>query len=408
MALENAAVSHRPLPGPRPAPSFPVPSKALDVPPAVRAGGVMTVGPSGLFAFAPDLERLATRAVEANPFYELSFLEPALRNLRGSANVELALVFTPDANPQRPARLTGFFPVEIMQPFPGAPIRAMRMWRHRHCFLTAPLVDASAVDDVLDRFFGWAASRAAFVEARTWPAEGPLDRALMDVIRRREAGFAIRERWQRACLEPAKDAAASLEQISGGSRKELRRLEKHLAEQGAIEFDALVPGADAEPWLGEFLSLEASGWKGREGSALASRTVDGAFFLDAARAAHRGGRLEMVRMHVGGRPVASKCNLRSAAGPSFAFKIAFDEAFAKFSPGVLLELENIRHVHRANGPSWMDSCAEAGHPMIERIWSGRRSLQSIVVSTGARGGDACVAMLPLLAWVKGLLKKRTK
>ena len=42
--------------------------------------------------------------------------------------------------------------------------------------------------------------------------------------------------------------------------------------------------------------------------------------------------------------VAMKCNFLSGAG-SFAFKIAFDEAFARFSPGVQLEIDNVQAFH---------------------------------------------------------------
>lgn len=357
------------------------------------------MGPQGLFAYAPDLEALAARSVEGNPFYELPFLESALRNLRGDAEVELVLVFTPDRNPQRPARLSGFFPVEHVPLFPGLPMRMLRLWRHRYCFLTAPLVDAESAEDVLDRFFAWAAARAPLVEMHVWPAEGPLDRALATVVRRREAAFFVRQRWLRARLNPAADAATCLEEISLQSRKKFRRQEKLLSDQGAIEFQALGPGEDVEPWLGQFLALECS--------SLTSRATDGAFFLDAARAAHRVSRLEMVRMSVGGRVISSKCNVRSAAGASFAFKNATDESFSRFSPGELLELENVRHAHRPGGPAWMDSCAEPDHPMLDLVWSGRRFLQSLVVSTGARGGDAAVSLLPLLDWLKRVFRRRS-
>lgn len=405
MVAEPVASPVQTLPAPAPrAQRVPV---GLEPPPELRGGGVMTVGPQGLFAFAPDLARLAASAATANPFYELAFLDAALRHLRGEAQVELALVFSPDANPQRPAKLTGLFPVEHTQPLPG--VRGLRLWRHRHCFLTAPLVDASCSEDVLGRFFDWARERAMFVEARMFPAEGALDHTLAAVVRRRGVAMTVRERWLRAQLEPERDANACLEKISGRSRKEYRRLEKGLREQhGEIAFSALAPGEDAKPWLAEFLSLESSGWKGGEGSALLSRDEDCAFFLDAAGSAHQAGQLEMIRMSAGGKTIASKCNVRSSSGPAAAFKIAFDESYAKFSPGVLLELENIRRMHAPNGAPSMDSCANPDHPMIDRLWSGRRMLQSIVVSTGARGGDAFVSMLPLLAWGKGFVRGKKK
>lgn len=59
---------------------------------------------------------------------------------------------------------------------------------------------------------------------------------------------------------------------------------------------------------------------------------------------------------------------------------------ARFSPGVLIELDNLRHVlDGPDGPDWMDSCAAPDHPMIDSLWAERRTIvQYRVALKGAR------------------------
>src|SRR3546814_17812199 len=58
----------------------------------------------------------------------------------------------------------------------------------------------------------------------------------------------------------------------------------------------------------------------------------------------------------------------------FSFKIAFDEAMSRFSPGVLIEIDNLRRVLNRDDLDWMDSCAAADHPMIDSLWGERRQI----------------------------------
>jgi hypothetical protein len=103
----------------------------------------------------------------------------------------------------------------------------------------------------------------------------------------------------------------------------------------------------------------------------------------------------MLALTVGGRTVAMKCNFLAHDG-AFAFKIAYDEAYARFSPGTLLELENIREFHRRPELRWMDSCAAAEHFMANRLMLDRRSLACVLTTTGRASGELLVSSLPLL------------
>ena len=67
---------------------------------------------------------------------------------------------------------------------------------------------------------------------------------------------------------------------------------------------------------------------------------------------------------------------------AFSFKTAFDERFARFSPGVLLQRENLALLER-EGVDWCDSCASADHPMIDHFWRERRAIGRVNVGIGS-------------------------
>ena len=66
---------------------------------------------------------------------------------------------------------------------------------------------------------------------------------------------------------------------------------------------------------------------------------------------------------------------------AYSFKTAFDEDYARFSPGMLLQLENLALLERRD-LQWTDSCAVEGHPMIERLWRGHRRMVSRNIAIG--------------------------
>ena len=180
------------------------------------------------------------------------------------------------------------------------------------------------------------------------------------------------------------DAASYLQaSLSSKRRKEFGRLERRLSEQGDVRFDALAADGDVGAWIAEFVALEAGGWKGREGTAFGTRDRDARWLEEVLRAAFARGRLDLLALRRGGQAIAMKVNFLAADG-AFAFKIAFDEAWAKYSPGVLLEIENVRRIHGRKDVVWMDSCADAHHPMANRLFSERRVYEDILFAV--RGG----------------------
>ncbi|HSJ78540.1 MAG TPA: GNAT family N-acetyltransferase, partial [Erythrobacter sp.] len=185
----------------------------------------------------------------------------------------------------------------------------------------------------------------------------------------------------RACLRGDVSAQAYLEaSMSAKKRKELRRQHNRLAEEGVLTFERVEGSQGLAAWTEEFLALENAGWKGNEGSALASSPETITMFNQALAGAALAGRLERLALRLDGRAIAMLANFITAPG-AYSFKTAYDETYARYSPGMLLQLENLALLERPD-VQWADSCAVEGHPMIERLWRGQRRMVSCNIAIG--------------------------
>jgi CelD/BcsL family acetyltransferase involved in cellulose biosynthesis len=138
---------------------------------------------------------------------------------------------------------------------------------------------------------------------------------------------------------PASDKAAQPPWLAGTRpkfRSHLRRARRQLEEQGTLELKH-YGSADPEA-LKEFYDLEASGWKGAEGTAIRCDARTRQFYDYVAQAAARDGYLSLDFLELNGKPIAGHFgfNLR---GRYFLAKAGYDEAFRRHGPGQLLVSE---------------------------------------------------------------------
>ena len=179
------------------------------------------------------------------------------------------------------------------------------------------------------------------------------------------------------------DAETYLEQsLSGKKRKELRRQHRRLAEEGELAVERSEGSCGLAAWTEEFLALEHAGWKGEQGSALACEAATATLFREALKGAAARGRLERLAIRLDGRPLAMLATFLCPPG-AFSFKTAFDESFARFSPGVLLQRENLDLLARTD-IEWTDSCAAMDHPMIDHFWRERRVVARHNIAIGGK------------------------
>jgi len=351
--------------------------------PAGRSARAAAPAPALTARFAPlagradalcsEWEELTASASEPNPFVESWFVAAAARYL-ASERVRLAEV-------REGSTLLGLLPLTIERRYGRIPVRHVQNWNHANSFLGTPLVRSGEEEafwrtllDGLDRA-PWA---SGFLHLEGLAADGPVARGLAAAAASLGRAAPVVHSERRAFLESSLTAARYYEQtVRKKKRKELARLRNRLAELGPLTTRALLPEDDLAAWCDDFLALERSGWKGREGTALGCDAAGEHFFREALAAAHAAGRLQLLRMQLGGRPIAMLVNFLTPPG-SFSFKTAYDEEYARFSPGVLIQIENLRILEQP-GIAWMDSCAAQDHPMIDSLWAERRTLVRVTL-----------------------------
>jgi hypothetical protein len=134
--------------------------------------------------------------------------------------------------------------------------------------------------------------------------------------------------------------------------------------------------------LSDFLTLEASGWKGRGGSAAAQHGAHHTFMRDALTALAAEGNARIDALMHNGHPLATTIALRSGTSAWF-WKIAYDEDFARASPGVQAALDLTDSMLAQPDILRVDSCATAGHPMIDHLWRERLALGDLLIAPSA-------------------------
>jgi len=366
LPLDRAGASPaRPEPCPEPGPK-PVP--------LAQAPRVLVRSADAFHTLAEEWAGLAAEAAEPNCYAEPWFVAASLATMDPGREVRLAEV-------RCGSRLIGILPLAVEGRYGRSPVRTVQNWRHHHTFLGTPLVRAgaeeafwSALLDMLDEA-GWAPN---FLHLHGLVEDGPVHRGLQAAAAARGRACAIVHREIRALLASDLDSRAYYEQtIRTKKRKEIRRLRSRLEELGAVQFRRLDDVAELGGWCDTFLAIERDGWKGRAGTALACDAATEAFFRSAIAGAWAAGRLDFLRLDLGERPIALLVNFVAPPG-SFSFKTCFDETYARFSPGVLIQLENLAVLDRGD-IGWMDSCAVEDHPMIDSLWSGRRRIVRVTV-----------------------------
>jgi len=328
-------------------------------------------------------DALAAQATEPNPFHESWYLLPSLRHLRDTASVSL-LRF------EIGGRLAGLLPIARPRRYYRWPVPHLGNWLHPNMFCGAPLVAPDAEVPFWRALLHWAdrhAGAALFLHLRDLPLAGPLHAALDAVLAVEGQPAEVVHREERAMLASDLSPNAYLEAaMSGKKRKELRRQANRLADEGTVAFERRTDGTGLDTWCTAFLALEQAGWKGKAGSALACSAQNSALVRDALAGAAGRGRLERLSLTLDGRPIAMLATFLTPPG-AFSFKTAFDERYARFSPGVLLQRENLAILDRPE-IGWSDSCAAADHPMIDHVWRERRTIGRLSIGIGGVGRRA--------------------
>lgn len=128
--------------------------------------------------------------------------------------------------------------------------------------------------------------------------------------------------------------------LSSGVRSEMGRLRRKAGREHQLELAPLASPYDLEPQLDRAFALEASGWKGRNGTAIISTPETEQFYRRLARRFDAAGALRVSELSLDGTLAAMALSFIHRRRV-FTLKVAYDEHHRQLAPGLLLLLAMI-------------------------------------------------------------------
>jgi len=329
---------------------------------------------AALESIAEEWRALAARALEPNVFYEPAFALAAAPVFGADAGA--VLVRTAGG------RLAGLFPARIDR-WRGGFTSTLVGWTHPYAPLGTPLIDRDEPESVIAAWLdhlGRDPAMPAQLLLPLVPEQGAFAAALDRVLARQGRRAAAFGRHERALLAPGAERARYLERaVSGRKRKKLRRLRRRLEDIAPVTVATATGAADVGVALKDFVVVEASGWKGRAGTAIVNNPAIRDFVQKAVAGLAAEGRARIERLLLNDTTIAAAVTLASG-DTAWCWKIAYNEGLARSSPGVQLVCKLTENLLAQPTPLRVDSCATPDHPMIDHVWRERLALSDRLIA----------------------------
>jgi hypothetical protein len=199
--------------------------------------------------------------------------------------------------------------------------------------------------------------------------DGIFGTALADALSRRGCQATAFDRHQRPLLAPVANRTDYFQRTMGGRRfRHFRRRQRRLEELGGVRLEQLRDTKAVAGGLDDFFRIEACGWKGRAGTAAAQNDDVRRFMHSAVTALSAEDKVVMERLSAGGKTIAAAIALKSG-DCAWGWKVAYDEAFADYSPGILAVAGLTETLLADPGVTQADSCASVNDTMAPQLWA---------------------------------------
>ncbi len=328
---------------------------------------------------------LGTRAIEPNPFCEPDCVIPAA--IHQAYGAEIGLVVAEDQGRFMacvPFRYTTRWKI----PYPVVTSQVRRM-----PYLGTPLVDESAgVEAVATLLAGLTEQRRVhrgrILHLEAIAADGPVAGLFRSAIAQLSLPSSVLYSYERGVLRRRDDA--NYEQIhSSKTRYNLRRQLRQLSEHFAGGEVSVVERGNDPSAIDDYIKMEASGYKVRTGVAMTTVPGEPEYFTDMCKRFLAAGRLHVLALEVGGRTVAMEIWVRGGEG-LFLIKISYDEEYARFGPGVLLQTAALKDFNSRTDAQWIDTCTSADNEILLRLYPDRRQVEALLIVLGRNAIDRTV------------------
>ncbi len=326
----------------------------------------------------PDLESVAqwddlVRRAPANAFMSPVALKAAADT--GFARIHVVQVWDKAV---APAQLVGVWALQERRPLPLWPA-VLEALPYNYSFLSRPVIDPAYVDRAMSAMLAAIRDDASLpnvISVKEMDGEAQSYLALKDLLYAGGQASCVLADYVRPVVSRQFGVKSS-----GSTRKKLRQDWNRLSAVGALEVvNQRAPAAVREAFE-IFLQLEMASWKGARGTALLCDSEDAAFVRRLIGDLAEQGGASVALLQLDGRAIAAQTVLYCGT-TAYTWKIGFDEAYAKYSPGVLLIDKLTEELFTTTTVEAINSCSAEGSFMTQ-LWAGRRAMVDLVIDAGA-------------------------
>lgn len=349
---------------------------------------------------------LEDQAIEPNGYLSPHFVMPAARHIVNKDNVFGMLV--EKTNRGGYPQLSGLGLFQLSKPSKYFPLPHLTAFRSNHSYLSGFLAHRDSFEDVMHHIFEY-----LIAQSNKWHAlvihdhlrNGISATTETEIAKRLGARWAGYRKWNRAALQPQKSQGDLNSNLSKNTRKSFKRRMRRLEELGKVDWK-VYRGENLDSCiLDRFMDLEHLGWKGQQRTSVLSNLADKNFFLEMMAGFHRADKAFATELTLNDQTISSTVNFVSG-NAGFAFKIGWDPAYSKFSPGILNEVKWLECDDEfINGLQFIDSGSSEDAAYINSLWTDQRAMESGVYAlTGA--GKLALPLVSMAARAKNILKRK--
>lgn len=323
---------------------------------------------------AKQWDELSAQALDDNPFYARTYMLAGLGTIDTNANVSAVAV-------RESGQLVGLFPFRLSR----WPLQLATAAGNLYQFSSQPLIHRDHARAVVA---AWLEAIETGAIPRRWTFRNiGLSSEFLRHVESLDGSSAPE------LIPFAPYARPRLTRLTGGfethlesvvsrSRtKDIRRNIRRLGELGELRFERQAAPELVAQRIEDFLTIEHGGWKGQAGTSFLADSAH-AEFARLAFCGDGAARTSVDSLVLKDKPIAISINLQ-AGGTMFTPKCAYDEAYRKYTPGLVLEYFVIEAFYRGNECSEMDSATTVDGHVIQGLWNDEIPMGTVLV--GPRG-----------------------
>lgn len=334
------------------------------------------------FNIMADIDQASEFALEPNIFFSPRFCVSAMPRL-DERQTRLMVLQDVVSEEGASGKTRFLMPFTVEKPGFAVGPDVIRAWSNPYAPYGLPLVErretAQIIDDVFETLQQPGINLPKVLVLPDVFTDSPLVSILRSVALANGLPLAMTKTFDRPWLDATQDADDYFDNIvSSHHRRNFGRQWRQLEKLGDLSFQIARSADEVRVAMEEFLLLENAGWKGKARTSLVADRYRAAFAREAVNLLAERDRVRVYALTLQGKVIASLITFVEA-GRAWTWKTAFDEKLASASPGTLLMIRTSEALMDDPNITEADSCAMPDHPMMTRLWVGRRPMTTLVI-----------------------------